>query len=300
MLSYLQIYQQALDHYIAQTERTHPSLIDKNIKKIYPFGFFSRLRHSQKEYVALQHLREQLAQQAEQGIAATQIIRAHFTDKKNKWNNHSFNNYLLDEIRKSVSNETWEKDWQCFDKKPIVYYKGFLFRGTNYPPEKGFHLGLYENNTSKSLEKYIKDMSGAIGISTSKSFDIAHYYALPHINLKNEAQQTWYESYIYLIDYQGELGIDLKATFKRRHQILSAFFSANKEEVNVIHSIPAHDIIGAFYVNRSNKINWQRNPDYMFKDQTHIGALLSCLPQAFAMRLKKEEAENHFTRSRPS
>src|SRR5690349_8382521 len=104
MPNYVQIYQNALQHYIDQNQRTHYSLESKPKHPVYPFGWFSYFRHVRKEYPSLVSLRQTLVK-ATNDQEAELAIHKHFKDVNNHWDNHSFNNYFLDEIRKVVSLE---------------------------------------------------------------------------------------------------------------------------------------------------------------------------------------------------
>lgn len=286
MPKYIELYKIALEKYIAQAERTHYSLMNKKDKPIYTFGLFSWFRHSRIEYPTLNLLRQQLeVDESEKQSFAVEAIKEHF--RKTKWNNHSFNNYLLDEIRKNVNDETWDEHWKAFDMNPIVYYQGLLFRGCGIAPEIAFAEGLGESNTSLSIDDYIASRNGSIGVSTSKSFDVAYCYALPQPHLQNAYEPWWPSSYVYVLDYQQDGGIDLEETFKARGKNIAASLANNKEEINIIKSVSPEDIVSAFYVDREDKIIWHANPGY--KRSLNFDALdLSSLPHKFRCLLECE------------
>lgn len=280
MSKFIDLYEVALKKYIAQAERTHHTQLSEPNHRIYTFGLFSYFRHKCEEYDALKTLRAELQKDLseDQAVARLAIIQ-HFEDKKHRWNNHSFNNYLLDEIKQHVTDKEWKETWERFDTQPIIYYKGVLFRGTGTAPAHAFKHGMVESNDSRSIDAYIKDMNGAIGVSTSKVFSVAQGYALPPIDPRKEWVYFWSESYIYLIDYQGTRGIDLERTFRARGKNIAAYLSGEKTgkaEVNVIDSIEAEHIVGAFYVNRAGAIRWHANPHL---NEERAGQVLSAISQ---------------------
>ncbi|QMT60933.1 hypothetical protein [Legionella sp. PC997] len=284
---YLPVFKKALDNYIKQSKRSHFSF-NSNEKPIYKPDFFSSFRHSQKLYPALEQLQKKLTEANDE--EAREIIKIHFRDKNNKWNNYSFNNYFLDEIFKIETKEDWEKEWSVFDKNPISYYQGILFRGSAEDISFCFKYGIKESVKSDFLEDYVRDMSGSIGVSTSKSFHVARSYALPSLVVRNEVtiatKPIWAESYIYLIDFKGKTAIDLESTFISRGETSCAKLSKNKEEVNIVGTISSEEIIGAFYVNRSGKIKWHINPKR--KESLPYSLFESLLPKEFYTELIKE------------
>lgn len=284
---YLIPFKSALSNYLNQTKRTHYSF-QSNEKRIYQSDFLGFFRHSQTVYPAVQELQKKLAEADDE--AAKGIIKLHFMDKKNKWNNYSFNHYLLDELYKVESPEDWEKEWKSFDPNPIVYYQGILFRGSAESTAHCFQYGITESTQSEYLEDYIQDMNGSIGVSTTKSFQVAKNYALPTIVTRNEVilatKPVWAESFIYVIDFKGKTAIDLEATFKLREKHSSAELSGNKKEVNIVGTVYSEEILGAFYVNRLGKIKWHVNP--YRKEPWDAASLENLLPKEFYNELAKE------------
>lgn len=298
MTKFIALYEIALQKYIAQVERTHHTQMSALNHRIYTFGLFSYFRHSCEEYDELKTLRAQLqADLSDEQINAKLAIIRHFEDKKHRWNNHSFNNYLLDEIKQSVTDIEWQESWNRFDTQPIIYKKGLLFRGTGAKPAHVFKSGMVESNDSRSIDDYIKDMNGAIGVSTSKLFSVAHGYALPNIDPRKEWVDFWHESYIYVLDYQGTRGIDLELTFRARGRTIAAYFSGlatGKAEVNVIGSIEPEHVVGAFYVNREGAIRWQVNPGFSEeRARALLPTIQASVPQAFANEIEKGVARQH-------
>lgn len=291
MPRFIEIYEIALQKYIAQVDRTHHTQMSAPNHRIYTFGLFSYFRHSCEEYDELKVLRAQLEadNSLEQAEARLAVIR-HFEDKKHRWNNHSFNNYLLDEIKKSVTDAEWSETWNRFDTQPIIYNKGLLFRGTGAKPDQVFKHGMVESNNSKSIDDYIKDMNGSIGVSTSKLFSVAYGYALPNIDPRKEWVDFWHESYIYILDYQGTRGIDLEHTFRARGRNIAAYLSGlktGKAEVNVIGSIEPTHVVGAFYVNREGVIRWHANPDFNEERAREIfPQLQASIPASYAAEIE--------------
>lgn len=285
---YIPLFDQALCNYIKQAPRTHFSF-KATEKRIYQADFFGYFRHSQILYPALEQLQKKLAA-VDDDNEARRMIQCHFMNKSNKWNDYSFNNYLLDAIYKAESKEDWEKEWQSFDKKPICYYQGLLFRGSAEDTLHCFKQGIKENTSSEFLEDYIQDMNGAIGVSTTKSFQVAKNYALPTLITRNEAilatKPIWAESSIYVIDFKGETGIDLQATFTLRGQHGAAELSKNKKEVNIVGTVSSEEILGAFYVNRTGKIKWVQNT--YRNEPWDCSTVQSLLPKEFYDELAKE------------
>jgi hypothetical protein len=295
---FFELYQTALNNYIQQTPRTHHTQMNEANHRIYTFGWFSSFRHSRTEYPRLIALKMRLqADHSAEQLDAKAAIVAHFNDDANKWNHHSFNNYLFDEIKKHADALEWQNTWLAYDKKPILYYRGILFRGTGAHPTQAFKNGLIESNDSNNLEDYIKDMNGAIGVSTSKLFRVANGYALPNINPKDEYADIWHESYIYVIDYQGTRGIDLEQTFNARQHSIAAYLSGlenGKAEVNVIEKIEPQHIVGAFYVNRMDQVIWHANPEF---DQKRLAdktpELLKQMPANYKRHMMNASRSGH-------
>ena len=282
-MQFITLYKKALTKYIAQEQRTHYSLAPLPDHPVFSFGIFSWFRHSQEEYPALQSLRASLESDASHSqCTAINAIKNHFMDANNKWNHHSFNSYFLDEIYQNCTRDEWQHHWQQFDPTPIEYFHGIVFRGTGDSPVDCFRQGLFEKNTSTSINDYIKDMNGSIGLSTSTSFSIAMTYALPRIDPRHDTFNSWDQSYIYLIDYNDDYGIDLEKTFLKRGQNIRAGLSADKAEVNIIKHIDASQIIGAFYVDRSDLIKWHHNKNYhSINDEELLLKLKNALPTRF-------------------
>lgn len=287
MPKFIELYQNALRNYIAQAERTHHSLMNNPEKRIFTFGLFSWFRHSQNEYPALLALRAQLeADNSDDQSSAIAAVKRHFSDPDNKWNHHSFNNYLLDEIFKTCSREEWAQQWLQFDKSPIIYYQGLLFRGTHDSPESIFRNGFREYSPSTSIEDYIKDMNGCVGVSTSKCIHVAHAYALPAIRANRDFEEVHPDGYIYVIDYDGLNGIDLARTFEARGRRIAAYLSRGKAEVNIIGHIPKENIVGAFYVNRNDAIVWHPNQHYLNAvNHGTYDALQRLIPREYFVKL---------------
>lgn len=262
---YTKIFQNALKRYINQDRLTHHTIQNTEQNPYYTPSLFTSMRHSQSKYPALEILEKNL-NEAKTETAAQNIIIQHFSDDANKWHHHSFNSYFLDELFKQ-DKKNWESLWMVFDPRPIVYYKGLLFRGTWVNPKTAFSSGLAANNFSPNLTDYITKMSGAIGVSTTTEFRIAENYALPKMLISptsnySDYQEWWLDSHIYVIDYQDIYGINIDATFNARCMLPENSHDITKHEVNTIQSIRNTDIIGAFYVHRDGTIIWYQNPNY--------------------------------------
>lgn len=292
MPRFIDLYETALQKYIAKVDRTHHTQMSAPNHRIYTNGILTYFRHSNNEYDELKTLRALLeADNSDEQVNAKTAVIRHFENKKHRWNNHSFNNYLLDEIKKSVSDIEWKETWNRFDTQPIIYNKGVLFRGTGAKPAHVFKHGMVESNDSRSIDDYIKDMNGAIGVSTSKSFSVAMGYALPNIDPRKEWVDFWHESYIYVLDYQGTRGIDLELTFRARGRNIAAYFSGlttGKAEVNVIGNIEPEHVVGAFYVNREGVIRWQANPGFgEERARELLPTIQARIPQAYANEIER-------------
>lgn len=233
---YLVQFELALDKYKRQAERPG-----------YPNGLFTSLRHSRYEYPAVALLRNRL-REAISCSAAKDIIIQHFKKHPN-FHNHSFNTYLVDELRAAYPEEGWE----AFDPKPILFYKGLLFRGTITPQDEAAVEGLRTSALPDDVETLLSPFNGDCGQSASKDFSVALSYADPNIGIGSRRQHR--TGYVYLIDYKGEKGYDLVETHKKRARgkfsSLSLFFLPEDEkEVNIAETISPYDLVCAFKVKR--------------------------------------------------
>ena len=241
----LNAYNKALENYITKADRG------------YKMGFFTKLRHSFSKTPKLKNLESTLLN-CKNDQAALDIVIEHFIAKNATFNNHSFNNYFIDELKKSISTI----DWNCFTPKAVKKYHGPLYRGTSQPPEKIFQRGFKELSSSRYIEDYLKFKNDSIGVSTSKDFDRAMKYALDN-KRRNDTR------YIYSINYRNNEGYDLLETGKARGLNFHFLFHRHrhsgwqKHEVNIKNNIANTDIIGAWEISKNGKLNWIENANYL-------------------------------------
>ncbi|MES2142593.1 MAG: hypothetical protein V4471_06925 [Pseudomonadota bacterium] len=238
----LQCYKKALENYCKGSARTGclPT-------------FFTKFRHSFKEYPALYKLRKAL--EIEQNIdIAFALIVDHFISKTSNFNNHSFNNYFIDELRKSFK----QVDWDCFTPKAVKKYTGLLYRGDTRHPSLIFGSGFTEkcsSNFDSDYQKYYNE----VGISASKDIDVAVSYAINSKEamlkriLRGQIQAlTPIGSYVYVLNYHGSDGFDLLKTGQARGLNFSSIFHRDRsgalgnKEVNIKGSIASKHILRAF------------------------------------------------------
>lgn len=243
----IQAFNDALENYVAKKNRG------------YKMGLFSNWRHSFSKTKKLKDLEYTLLN-SKNDENALSIVIEHFLSKKATFNNHSFNNYLIDELKKSIL----QIDWDCFTSKAIKKYKGPLYRGTSQPHEKIFQEGFKELSSSTLIEDYLKFRNSHIGISTSKDFDCAMEYALNNKRSSNER-------YIYAVNYRDSNGYDILQTGKARGLNFNSLFHRDrrsgwrKQEVNIKEKISNLDIIGAFKILKDGILSWIDNPYYQLE-----------------------------------
>jgi hypothetical protein len=214
----------------------------------YKRGWLSWLRHfNAKNNPVVKKLKDSV-EACEQDSQAKEIIEAHF--KENQFNNHSFSIYLLDELLKNFPTENWAQ----YQPKPVVFFQGTVFRGTQIPPEIVFKHGFSDRNPSKNLDNYISDFNGSVGVSTTKELAIAKSYALPRLR-KSDMDYSDAEpyGYIYKITCRSNTAIDLEATHIKRNNLLGAKLSKGKAEVNIVGNIKACDVMMAWKVYRDSR-----------------------------------------------
>ena len=226
----------------------------------YKMGLFSNWRHSFSKTTKLHQLEQDLLK-SKNDEDALSIINESFLSTKATFNNHSFNNYFIDELKIAIPHI----DWNCFTPKAIKKYVGPIYRGTSQPPEKIFEEGFIELSSSVAIEDYLKFKNDSTGVSTSKDFDCAKDYAL---NNKRSNRQR----YIYVINYRGRDGFDVLETGKARglsfHEILyrTRYSGWRKREVNVQGGIDNSDVVGAWKVLDSGELEWIDNRHYRLDD----------------------------------
>ncbi len=115
--------------------------------------FFTRFRHSFKEYPALYKLRKALEKE-QNSVSSLTLIADHFVNKTATFHNHSFNNYFLDALRSSTFFN--HIDWDCFTPKAVKQYTGLLYRGDTRPPSLIFKDGFKEKHSSDFDSNYQK------------------------------------------------------------------------------------------------------------------------------------------------
>ena len=258
----LQCYLNALENYCK-----------KNPREGCASTFFTKYRHSFKEYPALVRLRESLAK--EQNItAALTLVIDHFIANTAAFHNHSFNNYFIDELKNS--DDFKHIEWDCFTPKAVKRYTGSLYRGDTRPPGVIFYSGFAERNPSNLHSDYLKYYTGTTGISASKAIDVSINYAMRRENsilkyilaiLKGFAYERK-PHYIYVIDYQGVDGFDILKTGQARGLSFSSVFhpdrvnALNDKEVNVKGFISPECILGVYESRQDGAWLWRENPKY--------------------------------------
>ncbi|MES2998258.1 MAG: hypothetical protein V4700_02930 [Pseudomonadota bacterium] len=243
--------------------------------------FFTRFRHSFKEYPALCKLRKALGKEQD-SIPALTLIADHFVSKTATFHNHSFNNYFLDALRNSTFFN--HIDWDCFTPKAVKKYTGLLpdqpessqprllYRGDTRSPSIIFKEGFKEKHSSNFDSDYQKYHNGAIGISTSKDLDVAIQYPKP----SKQATRSVGIHYVYAIDYRGSDGFDILKTGQARginfsHLLGRDRYAAIKDkEVNIKGFISSENICGAFTLTDGKLLSWNENTEYTCsQNKTH-------------------------------
>lgn len=205
--TYVQIWQEAFEHYKRHDPRPG-----------YSDGFFTLRRHDFKMYPALEKFKGELSQQSTE-IEREEIIQKWLDSGQLKNNNHSFRNYLVDELKK---NNRYRKETEPSAKKGPIYYTGIVYRGCRLSPDVVFREGFNQ--------KFI---------STSKNPKISKIYS----------ERIWTNSiagslvpsshgYIYKINLRSTKGIDQDATLGYQEEKLG------KKEVLVHDTIVPEDIMG--------------------------------------------------------
>lgn len=218
---------------------------------------------------------------------AKKLIEDYFTLNAKSFNNHSFGSYFLDFLQKEFPDENWKR----FDPKPIIYYQGTLYRGDSRPYDKIFEEGFIEPKSSESLDDYVKGATGCIGVSTTKSFGIAHAFALPPVTSRRMEDTGFvysHNGFVYEIDYSGTDGIDVVNTWKARGGLtFTAWFSQELQEVNVKGRIAREDIVCVHQVSRDGESERIPNPNYRKKEHKETKEVV----------LEKQESKSAFSMS---
>ncbi len=265
----LQCYVKALESYCKQKSR----------EGCLP-TFFTKFRHAFKEYPALYKLRKAL--ETEKNIVTSlTLVANHFVSKTSTFNNHSFNNYFLDELKNSFK----QVDWDCFTPKAVKKYTGLLYRGDTRPPSLIFDTGFTERQSSNFDSDYQKYNNETIGISTSKDIDVAINYAINSKDamlkriLRGQTQTlTPIGSYVYVMNYQGNNGFDILKTGQARGINFSSVFHRDRssalgnKEVNIKGPIVPELILGAFELKNEGSFLWNENPNYVSMNQENEAA----------------------------
>lgn len=245
-LTYLDVYNQAVNAYINQAARPG----------YQPTLFLTWVRHDREKYPALIELENELLAAVSRDTQKN-IIQKWLTDPRLKTNDHSFRTYFVDALIQAYPDEAWEK----YDKKPLIFYSsdGFLYRGSLQHPDDAFKNGMHSGSHSEDIEDYAAVMNYSAGVSTSKSVSVAKTYStqlkMDHYGINEFA------GFIYQIYYRGNAGIDIEATQRKRGVIIPLM--GTKQEVNIVCSIPPEDIVGHGYVDENKKyVQIKANPHY--------------------------------------
>ncbi|WP_218813899.1 scabin-related ADP-ribosyltransferase [Rickettsiella endosymbiont of Dermanyssus gallinae] len=269
----LKCYSKALENYCKRKPREG-----------YIPTFFTNYRHSFKEYPTLVRLRKSLTKEQDKEESLNEILTPvidHFIANRAAFNNHSFNNYFLDELK--GSDEFKHIEWDCFTPKAVKHYTGTLYRGDTRLPEVIFKEGFKERIPSNSYSDYLKYYTGTVGISTSKDIAATINYPMHGENLILKYIRALFRlkcstpdrnpRYIYVIDYQGAGGFDVLKTEQERGLNPSNVFHNNRlqalkdKEVNVKGSIAPEYIRGFYKSTQDGKWLWNEKKEYMEKMQ---------------------------------
>ncbi|STX28303.1 Uncharacterised protein [Legionella beliardensis] len=248
-MTYLVAFQKAYTDYVTQSQRQG-----------YTFGWFSSLRHSRSFYPHIEDLFNEL-KKADNLEAQKAIVEGYLKSPKTKFNNHSFSIYLLKYLTEKFPNESWEEYYP--KDKQIAFYTGILYRGTLQSPQDALKKGI-SSKTSPRIEEFAQHTSMAVGISTSKSKGIAAKY---RTSTFSTGKGVYFETgYLYKINYRGLGGIDINKTLEVRNDSITMTIGQDKQEVNIVDTIPTEDIVGYW----DQKDVWHENTEYKEEKQPSI------------------------------
>lgn len=259
MIEYNKLFHNALTAYKNKAERIPITTLNGSRRLPYRYEWTSSFL-SYFDNDKIYTLQYRLTKEPAEAMQRLEI-KYHFMTSDD-WQLYSFNNYLLDEIRKHSTEEEWNKHWKLYDKYPIFYYKGLLYKTTTQHPKIVFEKGIFEKERSQFIDDYITDSNDTIGVATTRLFHIA----------RDEATHTsWFSnffskqptSYLYIIDYQDNDAILLTPTLEIQGRDCAAKIPREKDEVNIINGIMANQFIGAFKVSRNPvSMTWLPNENY--------------------------------------
>lgn len=227
---YFAAYNQAIINYMTSVERPgypkQKSILERftGCKQTIPEEaavIIDLLRHATTESISKQAIEQFLA--------------------KDYSSPHSVSAYIVDALSEAYPDEKWTR----FRTKSeaIATYRGTIFRGDSRPPDMVFTTGFDLMTPLKAMAAASKYVTGSHGISCTKSFDVAKRYA-------DEAKQSSSSpTFIYVIDYQGNAGIDILATNMLQAGPKRKYLT--KAEVNVVEPIPPQSIVGAIEIKGS-------------------------------------------------
>jgi hypothetical protein len=247
-LTYLEAFDKALGDYKKQEKRN------------CPFGFFSKIRHSDAytadRDIVLQELRRKLESilrdESKSDKDSQQAIIDYLKAKSTVYYNHSFSMYLLDQLEQRFPGY----DWQQYNPQSVVFYHGTLYRGCPNDPKEVFKAGLKATYPVRDPNKVVSIATLGNGIATSKDWPIARQY------VSHYGEYTGYiGGFLYHINYRGNEGVDIAKTMAKRGDWISYFFCAEKREVSIMHRIMPKDIIGCENFKDGNG-SWMENPSY--------------------------------------
>ena len=156
---------------------------------------------------------------------------------------HAFSAYLLDEL---IKEKYADVPWDRFIPKEqqFEFYKGPLFRGEARRPDEIFKIGMKPPEASSRHADNAGYITGKTGISFSKNLDAASRYG----------------RFVYLVDYQGEKGIDCMETGIRQGDKKKWL---KKAEVNVMRPVWKESIVGCLEYSKEGKLVMaHHNPSY--------------------------------------
>ncbi|HVV67984.1 MAG TPA: hypothetical protein VHE99_02950 [Gammaproteobacteria bacterium] len=228
---YKDVWEKAFERYKSQDSRPG-----------FQMTLFSHFRHKFTLYPALAEFKQEL--EDEKSENSEQIMIKWLKDEeKLKNNEHSFRNYLIDELQKEFPNDD---KWNKLSKHHIKFYTGIVYRGTPEHPSYVFQNGFKDTQKMNDVRYYIPlTGSGHIGVSTSKDIRIALNYTRGAVGYMGF---TAGRGYLYKINLRSSNGIDL-----------DTMGGSSKREVNVIGGISREDVMGI--VNAKGEIT-HANPNY--------------------------------------
>ena len=239
---------------------------DKAIKKYltqkkrdgYSPGLFSCFRHRGTLHPSVQLLLNDLGVITDEEQAKQRIIE-HLQNSQ-PWNNHSFKLYLLDALKVDAKTNNPDENWDKYNPNRLHFYTGTLYKGTQTKPAIIFTHG-FKLTVPVDKMKCIQGITDDNGISTTPNKAVAEKYARREsADMNGMVYQEW--GYVYQTEYRGDKAIDLPKTWLQRRSNLRYRIYADKQEVNVLESIPPSCIVCAWDYTNGKNGKLIQNPNY--------------------------------------